>query len=129
MTKYGETDDGNYMEKLKTLDFNKLSNFSLIKDKGLNVSFIILENEIAEKLFEDALNLSENLSGIERRVALSIYIRKLAPYTISTRVWNEENLSAFDIAFGKVIIQRELIENWYDPVKGLRLENRNGVIV
>ncbi len=129
VTRYGEIDDGNYMEKLKTLDFSKLSNFSLIKDRGFNVSFIILENEIAEKLFEDALNLSENLSGIERRIALSIYIRKLAPYTISTRVWNEENLSAFDIAFGKVIIQREFIENWYDPVKGLRLENGSEVIV
>ncbi len=129
ITKYGETDEGKYFEKLQSLDFNKLSRFSLIKDGGFNVSFIVLEDEEAENLFEKALELSEKLTGIERHIATSIYIRKLAPYTVNTMIWDEENLSAFDIAFGKAVIRHELVDSWYDPLKGLKLEKGGGVII
>ena len=129
VTAYGNTDEGKFLEKMEKLDFNKLSEFSVLNERGINVSFLVIEDEEAQRLFEKLERISEELEGIERAINISTILRKLSPYTVNTTVWNTEVLGAFEITYGRVVIHQEYVSEWYDPVKGLRLENGGGVIV
>ncbi len=120
--KFGGIDEYGYIDALEKLNVSKLDEFRLIEDTT-SYSFLVLIDDEARKLFETLIERSKNLSGVEKALFVKNMIRKLSPYTVSTAVYEKENVGAFETAFGMAVIRDENVENWYDPVKGLRLRS------
>lgn len=121
LVRYTSTDKNEYVKKLRKLDISALSTFRLIKDEQA-ISFLILLNEQAEKLLSKAIEISEKFEGFRKRNFLAAIMSELSGYIVSTRLNLESSkeLPAFDKRFGMVVINREMVSEWYDPVKGLR---------
>ncbi len=127
---FGGIDEKKFIEKLNKLDICGLDSFRIVEDT-FDFSFLILLDEKANQIFEKALKVSEDLSGIEKRLVVSSYLRRLSPYVITTFVSPEEkeNIGAFEIEFGMVIVRNEYIEDWYDSILGLRLERGEALVI
>jgi len=123
-----DVDEEGYVGKLSRLDISGLSDFRIV-DELQGLEFLILIDERAEKLLEDALKAYEELEGLERRNALKIILMELSDYIVSARVKDPKELPAFMESFGMVVVPRENVSEWYDPVKGLRTSAVGGGLV
>ena len=128
LVKLGGTDEKNFVKALKNMDISYLDSFRLIED-FMNISFLILIDEYANEIYSKMIEISKKLSGIEKNIAVTSYLRKLSPYIVNTMVYEKENLGAFEINWGMAVIREENIMNWYDPIKGLKLKSDGGFII
>ncbi|PLV57250.1 CRISPR-associated protein [Thermotoga sp. SG1] len=126
VNRFGNPDAKKIGEALEILNFAKIGQFSLITPEP-TVPFVVLVDEESERVFEEFQKFFDKKRTRESFSILKKLFRELSPYIVSARV-KKDAVYPETIA-GMVVIPRNVLDNWYHPIKGLRVEGSGEVIV
>lgn len=123
---YGNPDKKGIGKALENLNFKKIGEFSLIEPEP-TVPFIVLVDEEAQRVFEEFAEIFDGKKSRENFSLVKRLFRELSPYIVSARI--KKDLSFPHTIAGMVVIYRNVLDKWYHPVKGLRVEGSDEVII
>ncbi|PLV58067.1 CRISPR-associated helicase/endonuclease Cas3 [Thermotoga sp. KOL6] len=127
----GDPDKKDLLRHFRDLNFSKLKEFQLIAPEP-TVPFLVLVDEGAESVYEtfreEWEKISEKKSGKWEKFNLAkVFFKKLTPYIVNARVESDESYP--EIFLGMIVIPKNLLRNWYDPIKGLRTKSSKEVVI
>jgi len=123
---FGNPDSKGIARALERVDFKNIGKFRLITPEP-TVTFLVLVDETAQEVFERFQEIFEGNRSRERFSLIKKLLRELSPYIVSARV--KKDMSYPQVFAGMVVIPENLVRDWYHPVKGLRTEGTEGVII